>query len=50
MFTLKFFALTTILLLSFGMGTAFRSADLLALCLPVLFYFYFAIQGEKPET
>ena len=50
MFTLKFFALTTILLLSFGMGAAFRSADLLALCLPVLFYFYFAIQGEKPET
>lgn len=50
MFTLKFFALTTILLLSFGMGAAFRSADLLALCLPVLFYFYFAMQGEKPET
>ncbi len=50
MFTLKFFALTTILLLSFGMGAAFRSADLLALCLPILFYFYFAMQGEKPET
>ncbi|MBU7018852.1 MAG: DUF58 domain-containing protein [Theionarchaea archaeon] len=50
MFTLKFFALTTILLLSFGMGAAFRSADLLALCLPLLFYFFFAIQGEKPET
>jgi uncharacterized protein (DUF58 family) len=50
MFTLKFFALTTILLLSFGMGAAFRSADLLALCLPVLFYFFFAMQGEKPET
>lgn len=50
MFTLKFFALTTILLLTFGMGAAFRSADLLALCLPILFYFYFAMQGEKPET
>lgn len=50
MFSLKFFMLTVILLFSFALGAAFRSADLLSLCLPVLFYFFFALQGEDSET
>lgn len=50
MFTRKFFCLTFLLLLLFAIGAAFRSADILSLCLPLLFYFLFAMQGEEPRT
>lgn len=50
MFTLKFMGITLILVLLFAVGAILRSADVLSLCLPVLFYYFFAMQGEKPET
>lgn len=50
MFTLKFFGLVAMLLIMFVLGTILQSGDLIALCLPLLFYFFFAMQGEKPET
>ena len=50
MLTLKFFFMTFMLIITFSVAAAFRAADILALCLPVLFYFFFALQGEKPET
>ena len=50
MFTMKFFFLSATLLALFAVGAAFRSADVLVLCVPLLFYFLFALQGEPPET
>lgn len=34
----------------FSIGTALRSADILTLCLPLLFYFFFCLQGKSPLT
>lgn len=50
MFTVKFFSVIFLLLLMFFLGATFRLSDLFALCLPVLFYLFFAMQGEKPKT
>lgn len=50
MYTLKFLGLTSLLLILFVLGAILRSGDLLSLCLPLLFYFFFAMQGEEPET
>lgn len=47
---MKFFFLSAALLILFALGTAFRSSNILALCLPLLFYFLFALQGEPTET
>lgn len=50
MFTLKLLGLTAALLILVVLGTILRSGDLLAACLPLLFYYFFALQGERPET
>jgi uncharacterized protein (DUF58 family) len=50
MFTRKFLMLVGTLLGVFAIGTTLRSADILILCFPLLFYFFFSLQGETPHT
>jgi uncharacterized protein (DUF58 family) len=50
MYTRKFLVVVGTLLTVFSIGAALRSADILTLCLPLLFYFFFCMQGEPPLT
>ena len=50
MYTRKFLIVVGTLLSVFSMGIVFRSADILSLCLPLIFYFFLCICGERPHT
>jgi uncharacterized protein (DUF58 family) len=50
MYTMKLFVVTFFILIIFALGAAFQLPDLFALLLPLLFYFFFAMQGEEPKT